>query len=94
MPRRVIYAPPKHGQPTHIQYSRKFFLGFVLLNRADVNAELITHEAVHIALEYLRRIRCGVSLSGGCDDAEEILAYTVGIVSTQLAERMNEHKLW
>lgn len=85
MPRRVLESPWPH---------RKFWMGFVLFNKQDLHAELVCHEAVHIALEYLRRIRCSVKLGRQCNDNEEFLAYTIGIVTTQLAKQMNDHKLW
>jgi len=87
MPRKVWNTDPT-------KWYRKYFLGFVLLNQQDMNAELLVHESVHIALEYLRRIKCSTRLRKEVDDQEEHLAYTVGIFATQLATHINRHNLW
>lgn len=59
-------------------------LGHVLFARTQLCMETQCHEAVHMALGYLRRIGHCPHLGKETDDAEETLAYYTGRCAAQL----------
>lgn len=61
-------------------------LGYALFARSQLCMETQAHEAVHMATEYLRRVRQRLCLRLGAeiDDTEENLAYYVGRCAAQL----------
>lgn len=68
-------------------------MGYVLMHRDALQAEPLAHEATHMAVEFLRRIKRSLRLSNWCDDREEYLAYAVGCCLHQIHEFLYKHSL-
>lgn len=58
-------------------------VGWLGLCRPNLDASIVTHEALHIATSYLR-LRGLLKLGEEIDDDEEMLAYTLGTVVSQI----------
>lgn len=69
-------------------------LGIAFFCGQHINAEIVTHESVHMATSFLRRIRKSLKLTSEIDFREECLAYAVGQCTKQIAQYLYDHKLW
>lgn len=72
----------------------KPFMGLVLFRKGMINAEVVSHEAVHMACEYLRRCKHSTRLGIENDDREERLAYAIGNCVRQMADFLWNEKIW
>jgi hypothetical protein len=70
------------------------FLGYALFARNYVLAEVLCHEAVHMATGYLRRIRKLPRLRNQIDNGEERLAYYTGWCGRQLNNGFHKSKCY
>jgi len=68
-------------------------LGYVLFARTYVCAEVLCHESVHMATNYLRRIG-KLRLHQKHDKGEETLAYHTGWCGRQLNNGFHKFKCW
>jgi hypothetical protein len=68
-------------------------LGDVLFYRDCLGSECVSHESVHMATSYLRRIG-SLKLGSDIDDDEELLAYCIGICTQQIVDKCYENELY
>lgn len=69
-------------------------LGYVLFSQTQLCMETQSHEAVHMALGYLRRTKKLPKLKREANEAEEILAYCVGRCAAQLNRGFHKFKCY
>ncbi len=65
-------------------------LGYVLFSLTQLDAGTVTHEAVHMATSYLRRIKRSLTLRKDIDDREEELAYKIGWVAWKVNHELHK----
>lgn len=80
----AIIMPEEHWQVTRGRKKSEPFLGYALFARTQLGMGTQCHEAVHMALGYLRRIRKIPRLHRETDPNEEALAYCIGGCAAQL----------
>lgn len=62
-------------------------MGYVLFCRRFFTPEHIAHEAVHMVMEYLRRMNVKLNFGKHNDELEEALAYPVGRCVRQIIQQ-------
>lgn len=90
-PRNVMCLNRTKGTCT---YTYTPLLGYALFRLGRIDAEVVGHESVHMATEFLRRTRRSVRLNDEIGYREECLAYATGICVAQLANYLHSHDLW
>jgi hypothetical protein len=69
-------------------------LGFVLFERSYLGGAVVTHEAVHMATTYLRRVRKSLRLNVNDIDIEEQLAHYVERCAAKISAKLFELRIW
>ena len=67
-------------------------VGDVLFYRERLGTSVITHESVHAATSFLRILK-KLKLSDQIDNDEELLAYCVGSIASQIVNKLYELKI-
>lgn len=69
--------------------------GVMRLSRETLNSEIVVHECVHVAVAIYRMdIKPNIILGYECRDREEMLAYIVGDITSEVAGALQENKVW
>lgn len=90
-PRTVWVTPAKNSKEKPTLHPR---LGYTLFHREKLNTEIICHEALHMAVEYLRRTKQSLQLEETIGEKEETLAWAVGRLSSQIAKQLYDTGVW
>jgi hypothetical protein len=80
----AIVMPQIHLRLVGRKWVQDKVLGYVLFSLTQLDAGTVTHEAVHMATSYMRRIKRALSLGKQVNDREEELAYKIGYVASKL----------
>jgi hypothetical protein len=79
MPWSRVTLLPNGGEKKHDE------IGMLLLPETFMCVEVFSHESLHLATSYVRKIRKSVKLKSEIDeDIEERLAYTTGVCASQI----------
>lgn len=70
-------------------------LGFMLMSCEQLDNETVSHESVHMAIEYLRRTEPkALRLLKECGEREESLAYSVGECVGQITSQLAKTEMF
>lgn len=80
----AIVMPQEGQRLIRGEWKSKPSLGYALFARNRIGAETLCHEAIHMAIEYLRRTNSNIHLDKEYNDADENICYHAGWCARKL----------